>query len=88
VPTIFTGDLNIRNESMAIKTLQEKMIQQSQKFTNTLCRSSHPLFQNEPEHRGYGIDHIFTRDITVASCEVKSDVIVSDHLPLVLDFSL
>lgn len=29
IPLIFAGDLNIRNESMAIKTLSGKMVQQS-----------------------------------------------------------
>jgi len=88
MPTIFTGDLNIRNESMAIKTLSEKLIQQSRSFTSTLCRSIHPIFQKNSSHLGLGIDHIFTRDISVQSCEVRGEVVVSDHLPLVLDFSL
>ncbi len=87
MPTIFTGDLNIRNKSMAIKTLREKMTQQSGEFTNTLCREIHPLFQKEPHHSGLGIDHIFTHDILVSSCQVR-EVSVSDHLPLVLVFSL
>ena len=87
MPTILTGDLNIRNESMAIKTLSEKLTQQSRDFTNTLCPSIHPLFKNEPHNPGYGIDHIFSRDVRVDICSVR-DVAVSDHLPIVLDFSL
>lgn len=87
IPTILTGDFNIRNESMAIKTLREKLNQESHQFVNTLCRTIHPLFQNEPHHPGLGIDHIFTSGIIVSSCEIR-DVEVSDHLPLVLDFSL
>lgn len=86
VPTILTGDLNIRNESMAIKTLREKMTQHSEVFTNTLCRSVHPYFQRVPEG-GLGIDHIFTKNISISDCQVR-EVTVSDHLPLVLDFSL
>lgn len=70
---------------MAIKILSEKMTQQSRDFTNTLCRAVHPMFQNEPGHLGLGIDHIFTKKITVSSCDLR-DVVVSDHLPLVLDF--
>lgn len=87
-PLIFTGDLNIRNESMAIKTLSQKLTQQSGFFKNTICRSIHPYFQRVPDGKWLGIDHIFTRDIAVVSCEVREDIIVSDHLPLVLDFSL
>lgn len=87
MPTILTGDLNIRNESMAIKTLREKLNQESHQFSNTLCRAIHPLFQNNPHHPGLGIDHIFTSNISVSSCQIR-DVAVSDHLPLVLDFSL
>ena len=88
MPTIFTGDLNIRNESMAIKTLSEKLTQQSSDFINTLCRSIHPLFQKNPQSLGLGIDHIFTKHIQVDSCEVRNEALVSDHLPVVLDFSL
>ena len=86
-PLILTGDFNIKNNSMAIKTIAEILTQQSQNFINTLTPSIHPLFKNEPEHLGHGVDHIFTRDITVGSCELR-DVVVSDHLPLVLDFML
>ena len=87
IPTILTGDLNIRNESMTIKTLSEKLTQESKKLTNTLCPSLCPYFDRVPGGRGLGIDHIFTRDIVANTCEVR-DVVVSDHLPLVLDFSL
>jgi len=87
IPMIFTGDLNIRNESMAIKTLSEKMTQRSWKFTNTLTPWIHPIFQLNPQDPLRAIDHIFTRDITVESCEVR-DAAISDHLPVVLDFSL
>jgi hypothetical protein len=87
MPTILTGDLNIRNESMAIKTLSEKLTQQSGSFINTLCRSIHPTFFDKPWHQWLWIDHIFTKNISVSSCEVR-EVEVSDHLPLVLDFSL
>jgi endonuclease/exonuclease/phosphatase (EEP) superfamily protein YafD len=86
IPLILTGDLNIRNESMAIKTLREKITQESESFTNTLCHSIHPYFQRVPEG-GLGIDHIFTKNISVFDCQVR-EVVVSDHLPLVLDFSL
>jgi hypothetical protein len=87
IPTILTGDLNIRNESMAVKIIREKLTQHSESFTNTLCRSTHPLFLKDENHPGLGIDHIFTKKINVALCEVR-EVAVSDHLPLVLDFSL
>jgi endonuclease/exonuclease/phosphatase (EEP) superfamily protein YafD len=72
---------------MAIKILREKMTQHSENFTNTLCRSIHPYFQNVPQGEGLGIDHIFTQNISVSSCVVR-EVEVSDHLPLLLDFSL
>lgn len=87
MPTILTGDFNIRNESMAVKIIREKLTQHSELFETTLCRSTHPLFQKEPHNPGYGIDHIFTSNISVSGCQVR-DVEVSDHLPLVLDFSL
>ena len=86
IPTILTGDFNIRNESMAIKTIREKLTQHSESFSNTLSRSIHPYFQRVPDG-GLGIDHIFTKDVSVSSCAVR-EVVVSDHLPLVLDFSL
>lgn len=44
-PLVLTGDFNIRNESMAIKTLSEKLTQQSGHFSNTLTRSIHPCFE-------------------------------------------
>lgn len=87
IPTILTGDFNIRNESMAIKTLSEKLTQQSGSFINTLCRSIHPTFFDKPWHLWLWIDHIFTRNIAVSSCEVR-EVEVSDHLPIILNFDL
>lgn len=87
IPTILTGDLNIRNESMAVKTLSAKLTQHSQQFRNTLTTSVHPYFHRVPDGEWLGIDHIFTKNISVSSCSVK-DVAVSDHLPLALDFSL
>ncbi len=87
MPTILTGDLNIRNESMAVKTLSAKLTQHSQQFRNTLTTSVHPYFHRVPDGEWLGIDHIFTKNISVSSCSVK-DVAVSDHLPLALDFSL
>ncbi len=48
MPTILTGDFNIRNESMAVKIIREKLTQQSESFINTLCRSIHPYFQRIP----------------------------------------
>lgn len=87
IPTILTGDFNIRNESMAIKTIREKLTQHSENFTNTLCRSIHPIFLDKPGHPWLWIDHIFTQNVSVSTCEVR-EVEVSDHLPLVLDFSL
>lgn len=85
--TILAWDFNIRNESMAIKIIKEKLTQHSEHFNNTLCLSIHSLFKKEPNNPGYGIDHIFTKDIMVNSCHIR-DVEVSDHLPLILDFSL
>lgn len=87
MPTILTGDLNIRNESMAVKIIKDKLTQHSEWFKNTLCRSIHPYFHRVPDGDWLGIDHIFTKSISVSSCDVR-DVVVSDHLPLVLDFSL
>jgi endonuclease/exonuclease/phosphatase family metal-dependent hydrolase len=87
MPTILTGDFNIRNESMAVKIIREKLTQQSESFTNTLCRSIHPYFERIPDGDWLGIDHIFTKNVSVSSCDIR-DVAVSDHLPLVLDFSL
>lgn len=87
MPTILTGDFNIRNESMAVKIIREKLTQHSQNFSNTLTRSLHPIFPDKPWHSWLWVDHIFTKNISVSSCEVR-EVEVSDHLPLVLDFSL
>jgi endonuclease/exonuclease/phosphatase (EEP) superfamily protein YafD len=72
---------------MAVKIIREKLTQQSELFTNTLCRSIHPLFQKEPNHAGLGIDHIFTKNISVLSCDVQN-VVISDHLPLILQFEI
>lgn len=48
MPTILTGDFNIRNESMAVKIIREKLTQHSQNFSNTLTRSLHPIFPDKP----------------------------------------
>ncbi len=85
LPLILAGDFNIRNESMAIKTLSEIAQHESEKFHNTLSREIHPLFKNHPNHPGLWIDHIFTKNLTDTLCETK-EVTVSDHLPLILTF--
>jgi len=87
IPTILTGDFNIRNESMAVNIIKEKLTQQSEFFQNTLCRSIHPIFEDKPGHTGLWIDHIFTKNVSVSSCDVR-DVAVSDHLPLILQFNI
>lgn len=86
-PLILTGDFNIEKNSLSIELIGSYLTNQSLNFTNTLCKTIHPIFKNKPDHPGLAVDHVFTRDILVENCEVRN-VTVSDHLPVVLDFQI
>jgi endonuclease/exonuclease/phosphatase family metal-dependent hydrolase len=81
-PLIFTGDLNISYASPAIKPVQELLKGLSQEYEVATTLSQFGKVAGVP------CDHIFiSADIIEQSFMVK-DVLVSDHLPLILQFEL
>lgn len=87
MPTFFSGDLNLRTKTASLDMLSEVLEIQSGSFVNTLNIEVHPIFQKHPDHPGLAIDHVFSKDIPVSSCNVAK-VNVSDHYPVVTEFTL
>jgi len=87
IPTLLTGDFNISQQSKSIELLCETMKHATYDKWNTLNVDIHPAFQNDLWPEWHGIDHVFTRDIEVVSCEVKK-VDVSDHYPVVCELEV
>jgi endonuclease/exonuclease/phosphatase family metal-dependent hydrolase len=84
IPTIFTGDLNIRKDSFAVSLISKKLELVNHNSTNTLNPSVHPAFLNSPSFAGLGIDHIFQNGFEVKNFSVP-EVSISDHLPVICE---
>ena len=85
LPTIFSGDLNLRTGTASLDMLSEAMQIHTADAKNTLNKNIHPLFINEPGHEGLPIDHVFSLQLQHESTQgVQVDV--SDHYPVVSTF--
>jgi endonuclease/exonuclease/phosphatase family metal-dependent hydrolase len=85
MPTIITGDFNLRPHSPSITILEREFKNLITEFGITTTR---PDFKDEIDEGGSVVDYMFVSDhIQVKRFEVvKTDI--SDHLPLVLDFEI
>lgn len=84
-PTIITGDFNLFPDTKSIEVFKGRFISLIDKYNIQTTRPKH----NELSHlKRNVVDFIFiSKQIKVKSFEVL-DADVSDHLPLILDFSL
>ena len=81
IPKILCGDFNLRPDTESVRILENGMNNLIKKYDINSTRSH--LYLKEEKFA----DYIFTSpEIIVNSFEVLSDV-VSDHLPLLLDYS-
>lgn len=62
LPTILSGDLNIRYDSATCRQLIDTLTCHTTHLTNTLDTEVHPIWKNEPDHPGLAIDHIWSNE--------------------------
>lgn len=86
MPTIFSGDLNIHNQSLAVKLLKEKLIEVGDEYDNSLNRKIHPIFTKQSN--GLKVDYIFQKYLKVSTTKVDEEADISDHLPIIMEFEL
>ena len=85
LPTIIMGDFNLLPESEGIGLMNKR-------FRNLIneygIKSTRPVFDDGLDQGGMVVDYIFTNDkVKVNNFEV-GDTDISDHRPLILDFSI
>ena len=81
-PKIVCGDFNLRPDTQSLQIIAEGMDNLISRFNISSTRSS--LYE-KPEKFA---DYVFTsKDITIHSFTAM-DTVVSDHLPLIIDFTL
>lgn len=86
-PKIVCGDFNLMPETESVKMLEKNMKNLIKEFgiTETRGEINHRKYPADPQHFA---DYIFVSpEIKVKSLEVPR-VLISDHLPLILEFSL
>jgi endonuclease/exonuclease/phosphatase family metal-dependent hydrolase len=91
LPTFFTGDLNIHQQAGCVEMLKSQFELVNQGSVNTLCPKHHQIF--EPKYQeldpglknGLSVDYVFQKGLKINSWEIL-DVLVSDHLPIVVEF--
>lgn len=85
IPTIITGDFNLLPDTPSIRLINDAFRNLIKEYN---IQATRPEFKDALENGGMVVDYIFVNDmIRVERFEVvNSDV--SDHFPLVLDFSL
>jgi endonuclease/exonuclease/phosphatase family metal-dependent hydrolase len=87
MPTIFSGDLNISDQSATICMLTEKLGMVNIADKNTLNPRLHRIFEKFPDHQGYKVDHIMQFGFQKAISELVQEDI-SDHLGVLGEFEI
>jgi len=84
LPTIVTGDLNIRSQELSPQILirEWELDIVNTQDTNTLNPRLHPWFQFNIPKEGYHVDHMFQKWFEVENWKVDTEADTSDHLPL------
>jgi len=83
---IVCGDFNLLPETQSIKTLKENMVDLIKKFGVERTRSRLSRFYGKEDFQTHADYAFVSPDVSVINFSVP-DVDVSDHLPLVLEFS-
>lgn len=85
-PIVLCGDFNLMPETESIRMIEQKFNNLIKTFNITNTRNE--ISWNRYNNRQYFADYIFASpEIKVKSFEVPYNL-VSDHLPMILDFSL
>ncbi len=89
IPTIFSADMNIGENSAAYSIISQALTPITTKIKNTLNPAIHPAFDPENAHNhnktkkidGLKVDHIFQKGFKINKVWCP-EVTVSDHLPV------
>jgi len=87
IPTIFSADMNIEKDSRSVRCISDSLKYVDLDGQNTLNRRIHGGFKRDIPHKGYGVDHVFYKDLELRGAKIM-DVDVSDHLPIVVFFKI
>ncbi len=85
IPTIFSGDLNIRAKSYSVSKLSETLTCHTSKITDTLSNSHVAKQCDFPG--GLAIDHVFSKGL-VHHKTAAIDVDFSDHKAILSEFEI
>ena len=85
VATIITGDFNLLPDTESIEILDKSFRNLIKEFGIT---STRPTFKDELEDGDAVVDYVFVNDLVEVHDFKTINTNVSDHLPLVLDFSI
>ncbi|PIZ44968.1 hypothetical protein CO180_03075 [candidate division WWE3 bacterium CG_4_9_14_3_um_filter_41_6] len=83
VPTIFSGDLNIRAQSYSVEKIKEELTCHTEELTDTLSKTHIAKKTDFPS--GLAIDHVFSKNLKHLSTRMQ-DVDFSEHKALVSEF--
>jgi endonuclease/exonuclease/phosphatase family metal-dependent hydrolase len=83
IPTIVSGDFNIREQSYSIKKIEEVLTCHTMDFKDTLSETHRAKLKDLPE--GVGIDHVFSKGLKHISTDAIQ-VSFSEHKALVTEF--
>ncbi len=92
-PTIISADFNMTEDGMCVQLLKNRFEYFSHTIDNSLDKSMHPVFDPHKAIRGIvveklKVDHILGVGIKTHNCYTREDAGLSDHLPVLLEFSL
>lgn len=85
IPSIVVGDFNLLPNTKSIEMIAKKMINLIEKYN---IKSTRPKFDDGLDKGNLVCDYIFVNDKVKVNDFRVIDTNISDHLPLILDFSI
>ena len=86
LPTIFSGDLNIHDQSASVAQLSSVLEMVNKDTKNSLNKEIHPVFKYT-DVTDLRVDYIFQDGFKVMDYSVP-DITVSDHLPIIANLEI
>lgn len=85
IPSIVVGDFNLLPNTKSIEILSKEMINLIEKYN---IKSTRPKFDDGLDKGNLVCDYIFVNDKVIVNDFKVIDTNISDHLPLILEFSI
>ena len=85
MPSIVVGDFNLLPNTKSIEMISKKMINLIEKYN---IKSTRPKFDDGLDKGNLVCDYIFVNDKVIVNDFKVIDTNISDHLPLILEFSI